>query len=104
MNLYRYYDHWTGTDRVDVYLHSFYVYKETPNGWWINDYGKKRWVSKTSRKKFAYPTIEQAKESFKYRKERQMKILDSQIKKARLALLAPLPNEYIASSYWRGDE
>ncbi len=67
----------------------FYGIKETPCGWWISSrrvadgyegdaieyvkkfYARVRWVSNTSRKRFAYPTREEALDSFIWRKRRQ---------------------------------
>ena len=43
-------------------------------------------MSKTSRKRFAYPTKEQAKESFAARKRRQIVILKFQLRNAEFAL------------------
>ncbi len=45
----------------------------------------KYWVSKTSRKRFAYPTQMEAIESFIARKQRQIKILTKQCIKAKNA-------------------
>ncbi len=49
--------------------------KATPKGHWIghDDYDK-RWVSFTSRKRYAYPTKDEAWHSFKCRKKIQLQI------------------------------
>jgi len=79
----------------------FYLVRETPSGYWISPwrhyneveegeffsmYNRKRWVSKTSRKRFAYPTRKDAMISFKARKCRQVEILTYQLSRAKLAL------------------
>ena len=81
-----------------------WLVRETPCGWWVspdrhfseqrekelniepryNPY-KKRWISKTSRKKFCYPTRREALESFLARKGRQIGILKFQLQGAENA-------------------
>jgi hypothetical protein len=68
--------------------------KETPKGYWIgimNDYGHQigswqKWVSKTSRKKYAYPTKKEALNNYIIRTERRIKILDWQVRACNSAL------------------
>lgn len=61
--------------------------KETPKGYWIG-YGfnipgnlrsEAKWVSKTSRKRYAYPTKREAIESFIARKRLQKRILKDRL-------------------------
>lgn len=56
--------------------------RETPKGYWIKysweEKGKK-WVSKTTTKRYAYPCRKQAWEGFKARKKRQLEIVTHQI-------------------------
>lgn len=73
-------------------LREYNLHKETPKGYWIG-YGKigefqgsSRWVSKTSRKRFAYPSKKEAIDNFIARSERRIKILDNQISSVRIAL------------------
>jgi len=52
--------------------------KETPKGYWIREdlyfvTFEKRWVSKTARKRLAYPTKEEALQSFIRRKINQIR-------------------------------
>jgi len=81
------------TTGVRVHLQEYTLIKETPCGYWIkpvwdyDDYHKK-WVSKTARKRFAYPTQEEAITSFMARKRRQIQIIESQLIDARSALSA----------------
>ena len=86
---YRYVDILYGDDchtYVRVYLHDYPIIKETPKGIWINDWSKKRFVNLNARKKFACLTKEDALISFKARKERQIRILESQLRHAKEAL------------------
>ena len=71
----------------------FPVTKETPCGVWIkipwidSMEGKgKKFILTNARKKYACPTIEEARESFMARKRRQIMILKGQLERARLAL------------------
>jgi len=69
-----------------VYKLIYYVYsviKETPKGVWIRcSYQRKRFILNTSRKKYAYPSKEEALYSFIKRKERQIKILSRKLSDA----------------------
>jgi hypothetical protein len=75
MELYRYIRS-IGTNFFDskIILKKFTVILETEKGYWFNDYGKKRWVSKLSKKRYCYPTIEEAKINFIKRTKRCEKI------------------------------
>lgn len=96
MILYRYEDHVYSTfsinpggtesygmTEVRVELYEYEVVKETSCGYWIID----KWISKTWKKRFAYPSKLQALESFKIRKKRQIFILQHQLNRAQEALL-----------------
>lgn len=68
----------------------FQLKKETPKGYWIGwewDDFLYKWVSKTSVKRFAYPTKEEALTNFIERKNRQIEILEYQINSAKYALV-----------------
>jgi len=57
-----------------------FIIKETPCGYWVEDHHFwKRWVSKDGRKRYAHPTKKEALFAFKKRKEKQIKILESQL-------------------------
>jgi len=75
---------------IVLQLCEYNLYKETPMGYWIGYLGKLhcdgRWVSKTARKRFAYPTKEEAMVNFIKRTERRIKILNSQINCCKTAL------------------
>jgi hypothetical protein len=84
-------EHPMGLGDVAVSLQEYRVIKETPKGVWVQ-YGnslfkEKRFVLRTARKRFAYPTKELAKESFIARKEAQIRINKDQIRRAEQALL-----------------
>ena len=95
MKFYRYYN-----SGVGVILEKFKLFKETPAGYWIipeywsveeemvepRNTRYNKWVSKTSRKRFAYPTKEEALFSFKARKRRQIPILKAQLECTKEAL------------------
>lgn len=61
------------------------LFRETPKGYWIGYgdinglHGYERWVSKTARKRYAYPTKEEALNNFIKRNEKRIKILSRQI-------------------------
>jgi hypothetical protein len=83
---YRYEDTRT-TNGIHVYLREFNVVRYTPQGAWIEQYGHGRFVLRNSRKRYACPSKEEALESFRARKKRQIKILTSQLERAKLALI-----------------
>jgi hypothetical protein len=75
--------------KIQVQLLKFNVIRETPKGVRIEQYSgdyRGRVVLHNSRRKYANPTIEEAKESFIARKERQIKILKKQLKDVEFAL------------------
>lgn len=105
---YRYEDHPVATGYFDEYgdyrpseykgaaihLRAFMVTKETPCGVWLADEGgvlMDRWVSKTSRKRYAFPTKEEAWESFIARKTKQRRLLFAQLQRVEALLELPAP-------------
>lgn len=76
-------------------LYTYNLYKETPKGYWIG-YGyltpdtslrsDSRWVSKTAKKRYAYPTKEEALHNYIKRTEKRVKILNWEAWKCKLAL------------------
>lgn len=91
--LYRYID--TTTSRgYGFMLQRYHILRETPCGYWfVHLYEKtfstehkelsKRWVSKSSRRRFCYPTKEEAWQSYRARKWHHLARLDEQIKNIR---------------------
>lgn len=73
-----------------IELKEYDMLKETLKGYWIGhkEFPKlsKTWVSKTSKKKFAYPTKEEALTNFIKRIEKRIEILKYQIDFSRTAL------------------
>lgn len=82
-NFVRYYN-----DDVSVVLEEYSLLKETPKGYWITDtWGVwKKWISKTSRKRFAYPTKEEALISFRIRTTRRATYLERDLRDVDKAL------------------
>ena len=84
--------------KVKIFLNEYRVIRETPCGYWISKYSdalihidnnlypEQRWVSKTSKKRFAYPTKHEALLNLKYRKQRQIKILERNLARAKSSL------------------
>lgn len=87
-------------DGVHVSVETFKVIKETPRGYWVvNSYApawltpdelRKRkfakWVSKTSRRRLCYPTLELAIDSYRHRKTSQVARLKTQLEQAEKVL------------------
>jgi hypothetical protein len=86
MLFYRFSD--LATENLDVLIfeHQFELIKETKCGYWIGDSLGKHWVSKTSKKRFAYPTRKEAIESFIARKKQQIRYMKIKAKRAEVAL------------------
>jgi hypothetical protein len=84
-----------------IHLRVFIVEKETPCGVWLayeSGLSLNRWVSKTSRKKYAFPTKEEAWDSFIARKTKQRRLLFAQLQRVEALLELPAPTtEQIAS-------
>lgn len=77
-----------------VELRKYDMVKETPKGYWIgyvSPIGRRigewaRWVSKTSKKRYAYPTKEEALNNFIKRSEKRVKILKHQVTFTEIAI------------------
>jgi hypothetical protein len=74
-------------------LRTYNLFKETPKGYWIgygslgeHKYSWKKWVSKTTKKRFAYPTEKEAIINFIKRTERRVEILDRQVWTCNISL------------------
>jgi hypothetical protein len=59
------------------------IIKTTPCGVWIRVGPDKKFVLSDSHKRFAYPTLEEAKESFIARKRKYLQILEGKTYEAR---------------------
>lgn len=77
---------------VKVALEEYNLHKETPKGYWIGYgslsglIGKSIWVSKTSKKRFAYPSKQEALNNFILRTQRRLNILSYQAKVCEYAI------------------
>jgi hypothetical protein len=80
---------------IKLELRQLNLFKETQKGYWIgygilfndkNLRGIGHWISKTSKKRFAYPTKEEALENFIKRTECRMRILSQQIDVCRTSI------------------
>jgi len=74
-------------------LRTYQLLRETPKGYWIgygsfgfDGYNWKKWVSKTSKKRFAYPTTEEALTNFIKRTEKRINILDWQLQVCKISI------------------
>ena len=90
---------------VRVVLEEYELLKETPKGYWIGfqslftsqrseewreEHLKncwKKWVSKNGRKRFAYPTKEEAMNNYVLRTKKRISILKSQLRHAEFGLM-----------------
>lgn len=76
---------------TSIYLTTYKLVKETPAGYWIgfeHSKNKHKWVAKVGKKKYAYPTKEEAFINLKLRTKRRLSILKSQLKQCESAIRA----------------
>ena len=66
---------------INIRLEEYFLIAETPKGYWIGfDKNEKyKWVSKTAKKRFAYPTKKEAENNFIKRKEKHVEILEANL-------------------------
>ena len=74
-------------------LRTYDLLRETSKGYWIgygslgySRYSWKKWVSKTSKKRFAYPTEKEALTNYIKRTERRLEILERQVFTCKISL------------------
>ena len=67
----------------------FDVVKETPKGYWIaqHRHAKPRWVSKNTRKRYAYPTKEEALVNYQRRTKRHIMYSKNAVRRSEQGLL-----------------
>lgn len=87
-----------GEGRLEVKLYAYPVVSTTPKGAWIYVSFNRKFVNLTARKRFACPTIEEAKQSFIARKKAQARILSARLARAQKALAFPLDENPIDMS------
>lgn len=81
------FDNSLGPPRVSVVLRKLKILKTTPTGFWVQVFfTERRFVKAKAHKRYACPTPEEALESFRARKNRQVSILLAQVARAREAL------------------
>lgn len=84
---YRFEDRYcSGTVAYQVDLRVFKVVKYTNQGVWISPaagYGWKKWVSRFARKRFAYPTIDEARQAYIIRKNWHERHAQNSLDRAR---------------------
>jgi len=83
--LYRYEDSFS-MDYSHLTEITYKVLRETPAGYWVVNgysYGPEEWVSKTGKKRKAYPTKEEAMISYLHRKRFQIALLEGRLSKAK---------------------
>ena len=96
---YRYNEYLDADDNIQLHVSEYAVIKETTCGHWIKEiidptlawlHGQPRehWVSKTSKKRRAYPNKLDALDSFIHRKGKQILHLEAQLDTANKAYIA----------------
>jgi len=68
--------------KLKLNLWEYEIITETPKGYWVQEWGVKHWVSKTGKKRYAYPTPEEALVNFIARTKHCIKILNARRKTA----------------------
>ena len=87
-----------GVTKAKLRCNEYSVTAETPKGYWVGYWkgNKDRWVHKTSRKRFAHPTKEEALEAYRQRKLSFLRHSKARLARAEedLALVEPekVPN------------
>jgi hypothetical protein len=102
MKMYRYDTMIYEGGKVQLYLWSMLVLIETKCGVQVQgtSYGKNRFINLSAKKKWAYPTKEEAFEGFKARKRRQIAILESNLEIARASVLLSPDNDSVKIDGW----
>jgi len=72
-------------DNVYLHMSTYAITRTTDKCYVIDEFGKDKFILKNSTRKFAYPTIAEAKFSFLKRKKRQIEILTRQLHQAKMA-------------------
>ena len=96
MMVYRFQEALYSDRRMMLVKYEFTVLSLTPMGVWIDYCGGKKFVNLQAKKRFACATVEDAFASYQARKRRQVKILESQLLRAKVALSLTLYQKF----YW----
>ena len=95
MKYYRYEEMYFGDGTARIYLVEFDVARETRCGVWIRtSIGDERFVI-NGRKRYAWPTIEEARRSYLCRRRKQVDILERQLVRAKACLAAARKGEWV---------
>ena len=90
-----------GPSHPVIHLNTFPVLRHTPKGVWIRDHGgDRRFICNSWTKRYALPSIEEAKHSFIKRKERQAGIYEARARTARQVLNFINADKYRGSPPW----
>jgi hypothetical protein len=76
-----------GPSRLRLRVEAFEVLKHTPKGVQLRVYGERRFVLRDAYRRFACATLDEAKESFIARKEKQASIYEARARDARKAIV-----------------
>ena len=91
------------SDAYGPLLSTHRVLRRTPKGLYVLAWEyKETYIGNAWIKKFAYPTIEEAKRSFIARKERQVELLTAQLRSASAQLTHAKANHWDQSFYNKG--
>ena len=79
--------------RVDgygnAYTAAYEILRKTPKGCWISvGYEQEKFILDDARRRWAYPTVELARNSYRIRKERQIRHCNDMVEAANLGLVA----------------
>lgn len=80
------FDNPIGGPVIEVHVFKFQVVKTTPKGVWLNVAEECRFVLRGATKRFACPTLDEAKASFVARKRKQIRIYQNRINLAEQAI------------------
>jgi len=75
-------------DHVYLHMSTYEIKRETAKCYVIDEFGRDKFVLKEAKRRYAYPTIAEAKLSFLKRKDRQIEILERQLRQAKFARIA----------------
>ena len=83
-----------GVSPAKLCLQNYEVVAETPKGYWVGFFGAKdKWVSKSSRKRFAHPTESEALEAYRIRKKAYVRHATSTLQRAKEDLALAVENQ-----------
>ena len=76
----------------NLYMYKYDLLKKTPKGYWIGfkefscGLTWKKWISKTAKKRYAYPTEKEALNAYILRSKRRVEILEDQTKNTKYGI------------------